>query len=138
MDNIRPIKTEADYDWAIAEITRYFDKEPVPGTPDADRFDVLAELIEAYETKHYPIAETDPVDAITAHMEMANLSRQALIKLLGSASRASEILARKRALTMDMAFKLNREWHIPAEVLIVPYHLADQGNTKDRKAAARA
>ncbi|TPK96042.1 MULTISPECIES: XRE family transcriptional regulator [unclassified Mesorhizobium] len=138
MDNIRPIKTEADYDWAIAEITRYFDKEPVPGTPDADRFDVLAELIEAYEAKHYPIAETDPVDAITAHMEMANLSRHALVKLLGSASRASEILARKRALTMDMAFKLNREWHIPAEVLIVPYHLADQGYKKDKKAAARA
>jgi HTH-type transcriptional regulator/antitoxin HigA len=61
MDNIRPILTEADYDWAIAEITRYFDNEPVPGMPEADRFDVLAELIEAYEAKHYPVAETDPV-----------------------------------------------------------------------------
>ncbi|CDX59137.1 conserved hypothetical protein [Mesorhizobium plurifarium] len=70
-------------------------------------------------------------------MEMANLGRNALVKLLGSASPASEILARKRALTMDMAFKLNREWHIPAEVLIVPYHLADQGNKKDKKAAHR-
>jgi HTH-type transcriptional regulator / antitoxin HigA len=138
MDNIRPIKTEADYDWAIAEITRYFDKEPTPCTPDADRFDVLAELIEAYEARHYPIEETDPVDAITAYMEMANLTRQSLVKLLGSASRASEILARKRALTMDMAFKLNREWHIPAEILILPYHLADQDNKKDKKAAARA
>ena len=131
MENIRPIKTEADYDWAIAEITRYFDHEPAVGSPEADRFDVLAALIEAYEAKYYPIEETDPVDAIIAHMEMANLNRTALVRLLGSASRASEILTRKRALTMDMAFKINREWHIPAEVLIHPYHLA-----KDEKEAA--
>ena len=55
MENIRPIKTEADYDWAIAEITRYFENEPEVGTPDGDRFDVLATLIEAYEDEHYPI-----------------------------------------------------------------------------------
>lgn len=131
MENIRPVKTEADYDWAIAEITHYFDNEPAIGSPEADRFDVLAALIEAYEAKHYPIEEPDPVDAIVAHMEMANLNRAALVQLLGSASRASEILSRKRALTLEMAFKLNREWHIPAEILIHPYHLA-----KDDRGAA--
>ncbi|MDX8535200.1 XRE family transcriptional regulator [Mesorhizobium sp. VK25A] len=125
MENIRPIKTEADYDWAIAEIAHYFEEEPAVGSPEADRFDVLAALIEAYEAKHYPIEEPDPVDAIVAHMEMANLNRAALVQLLGSSSRASEILSRKRAITMDMAFKLNRAWHIPAEILIHPYHLAN-------------
>ena len=55
MENIRPIKTEADYDWAIAEITKYFENEPEVGSADGDRFDVLATLIEAYEDKHYPI-----------------------------------------------------------------------------------
>ncbi|MDX8452758.1 transcriptional regulator [Mesorhizobium sp. VK9D] len=55
MENIRPINSDAEYDWAIAEIARYFDHEPVAGSSEANRFDVLATLIEAYETKHYPI-----------------------------------------------------------------------------------
>ncbi len=128
MENIRPIKTEADYDWAIAEITRYFENEPEVGSADGDRFDVLATLIEAYEDKHYPIEAPDPVEAIRSHMELFNLSRKALADVIGSSPRATEVLNRKRALTMDMVFRLNREWHIPAEVLVQPYHLA-----KDRE-----
>jgi HTH-type transcriptional regulator/antitoxin HigA len=128
MENIRPIKTEADYDWAIAEITRYFENEPEVGSADGDRFDVLATLIEAYEDRHYPIEAPDPVEAIRSHMELFNLSRKALADVIGSSPRATEVLNRKRALTMDMVFRLNREWHIPAEVLVQPYHLA-----KDRE-----
>ncbi|MGO4339385.1 type II toxin-antitoxin system HigA family antitoxin [Labrys sp. KB_33_2] len=128
MENIRPIKTEADYDWAIAEITKYFENEPEVGSPDGDRFDVLAILIEAYEDKHYPIASPDPVDAIHSHMKLFNLPRKALVDVIGSSPRVTEILARKRALTLEMVYKLNREWHIPAEVLVKPYHLA-----KDRE-----
>lgn len=60
MKNIRAIRTEADYDWALAEIERYFLKEPEPGTPAAERFDVLAALIDAYEAKHWPIEPADP------------------------------------------------------------------------------
>jgi HTH-type transcriptional regulator/antitoxin HigA len=123
MDNIRPIRTEADYAWAIAEITRYFDNEPEVGSPDGDRFDVLATLIEAYEDRHYPISAPDPVETIVAHMEMAGLTQGALAELLGSRSRASEILHRKRPLTMDMAYRLHTEWHIPAEALLQPYQL---------------
>ncbi len=134
MENIRPIKTEQDYDWAIGEITHYFDNQPEPGTPEGDRFDVLATLIEAYEDDHYPISALDPISTIAAHMEMANLNRRALADVLGSAPRASEVMARKRALTMDMVFKLNREWHIPAETLIQPYHLAHDAK-KTRKRA---
>jgi HTH-type transcriptional regulator/antitoxin HigA len=132
MENIRPIKTEADYDWAIAEITRYFESEPEVGTPDGDRFDVLATLIEAYEDEHYPIEAPDPVEAIRSHMELFNLSRKALAEVIGSSPRATEVLNRKRALTLDMVFKLNKEWNIPAEVLVQPYHLA---NDRERKRA---
>ena len=124
MDNIRPIKTEADYDWAIKEITRYFVNQPEPGSPDGDRFDVLATLIEAYEDAHYPISVPDPVDMISAHMQMKGLTRKDLADLLGSSPRASEILRRKRAITIEMAHKLNRRWGIPADVLIQPYRLA--------------
>ena len=131
MENIRALKTEADYDWAIAEITRYFEDEPKAGTPEGDRFDVLATLIEAYEDKHYPIEALDPVEAIRSHMTLFDLPRKALAEVIGSSPRATEILNRKRALTMDMVFKLNKEWHIPAEVLIQPYHLAkDTGSNR--------
>ena len=71
MENIRPIKTEADYDWAIGEIAAYFENQPGLGTPEAARFDVLATLIEAYEDIHYPMSPPDPVEAIKAHMEMS-------------------------------------------------------------------
>lgn len=124
MENIRPIRTEEDYNWALAEVTRYFEHEPEIGSPDGDRFDVLAALIEAYEDKHYPIEAPDPVEAIHSHMELFNLPRKALAEVIGSSPRATEVLNRKRALTLDMIFKLNKEWHIPAEILIRPYHLA--------------
>ncbi|TPM45462.1 type II toxin-antitoxin system HigA family antitoxin [Mesorhizobium sp. B2-2-3] len=132
MENIRPLKTEADYDRAIAEITQYFENEPEIGSPDGDRFDVLATLIEAYEDKHYPIEAPDPVEAIQSHMELFNLPRKALAEVIGSSPRATEVLNRKRALTLDMVFKLNKEWNIPAEILVQPYHLA---NDRGRKRA---
>ena len=122
--DMRALNTEADYDWALAEIARYFEREPEPGTPDAERFDVLAALIEHYEAKHWSIEPPDPVEAIRYRMEQAGLHQADLGRLLGSRSRASEILARKRALTMEQAYRLHREWHIPAEVLLQPYHVA--------------
>ncbi|MCK8786734.1 XRE family transcriptional regulator [Roseomonas sp. NAR14] len=122
--DIRPLRTEADYDWALREVESYFDNEPEPGTPEADRFDVLSSLIEAYEAKVWPIEAPDPVDAIRARMEDAGYSQTDLAVLLGSRSRASEILARKRGLTMEQAYKLHTEWRIPAEALIQPLHAA--------------
>jgi HTH-type transcriptional regulator/antitoxin HigA len=121
--DIRPIATESDYGWALAEVERYFDAEPTPGTPEADRFNVLSALIENYEAKHWPIEAPDPIEALSFRMEQAGYTQTDLARLLGSRSRASEILARKRALTMEQAYKLFHEWHIPAEVLIRPYHL---------------
>lgn len=121
--DIRPLHSEADYDAALAEIERYFVNEPAPGSEDADRFDLLALVIADYEAKHWPISAPDPVEAIKERMERTGFGQRDLAALLGSRSRASEILSRKRPLTMEMAWKLNREWGIPAESLIRPYEL---------------
>jgi HTH-type transcriptional regulator/antitoxin HigA len=118
--DIRPLRSEADYDWALAEIEPYFAHPPALGTTDAARFDVLAALIENYEAKHWPIEAPDPVEAIRARMQQAGYTQADLAALLGSRSRASEILARRRGLTMEQAYRLHREWHIPAEALIRP------------------
>ena len=121
--DIRPIRTEADYEWALQEIEQYFDREPEPGTRKADRFDVLASLIEGYEATHWPIEAPDPIAAVKFRMEQAGYKQADLARLLGSRSRASEVLSRRRALTLEYAFKLHNEWRIPAEVLLQPYHV---------------
>lgn len=123
MIDIRPLTSEADYDWALHEVEQYFDNEPESGTPEAARFDVLSALIEHYEAKVWPIEAPDPIEAIRMCMEEKGLRQTDLATLLGSRSRASEILSRQRALTMEQAYKLNRAWHIPAEILLQPYHL---------------
>jgi HTH-type transcriptional regulator/antitoxin HigA len=123
MENIRAIRTEKDYDWALQEIEQYFVHEPAKGTPAAERFDVLASLIEAYEAKRWPIEPADPIDAIQYRMEISGFTQRDLAAVLGSRSRASEILNRRRLLTRDMAYRLNREWNIPADVLLKPYRL---------------
>jgi HTH-type transcriptional regulator/antitoxin HigA len=117
---IRPLHSEADYDAALEEIERYFENEPKPGTPEADRFDLLALIIEDYERKRWPIEPPDTIDAIRYRMEIGGYTQADLGRLLGSRQRASDILTRKRPLTMRMAWKLHRERGIPAEALIAP------------------
>lgn len=135
MEYIRPIKTEDDYNWALAEITKYFESEPEVGSPDGERFDVLATLVEAYENRYYPISAPDPVATITSHMEYHSLPQKALAEVIGSSSRASEILSRKRPLTLEMIHAINTKWRIPADVLIQPYHLAANAGPARRFAA---
>ena len=117
---IRPLRSEADYDAALLEIEQHFDNEPKPGTSEADRFDLLALVIEDYEKKHWPIDPPDPIEAIRYRMELGGYSQSDLGRLLGSRQRASDILSRRRKLTMKMAWKLHRDWGIPAEALIRP------------------
>jgi HTH-type transcriptional regulator / antitoxin HigA len=123
MMKIRAIRNEADYDWALAEIERYFRNEPKPGTTEAERFDVLAALIEAYEARHWPVEPADPIEAIKYRMELSKYTPADLGRLLGSRSRASEILNRRRPLTIAMAHKLSKGWNIPADTLLKPYRL---------------
>jgi HTH-type transcriptional regulator/antitoxin HigA len=118
--DVRPLNTDADYRWALKEIEAYFDHEPARGTAAAARFDVLATLIEAYEAKEWPIDAPDAVAAIRHVMEERALKQSDLATLLGSKSRASEIMNGKRQLTMEQAWKLYRNWRIPADVLLKP------------------
>ena len=127
---IRPIRTETEYDEALDEIERYFDNEPKPGTAEADRFDLLALIIEDYERKCWPIDPPEAIDAIRYRMETAGYTQGDLGRLLGSRQRASDILTKKRPLTMRMAWKLHRDWNISAEALIAP------PRTRGRKSAA--
>jgi HTH-type transcriptional regulator / antitoxin HigA len=116
----RPLRSEADYDVALKEIERYFENEPKPRTSEADRFDLLALIIEDYERRRWPIEPPDTIDAIRYRMETGGYTQADLGRLLGSRQRASDILTRKRPLTMRMAWRLHREWGIPAEALIAP------------------
>lgn len=116
---IRPIKTEADYRAALAEVERLWDAEP--DTSEGDRVDLLVTLIEAYETAHYPIDNPDPIAAIEFMMEQKGLKRRDLEPAIGSRARVSEIMNRKRALTLPMIRALSRLLHIPADVLVRQY-----------------
>ncbi len=116
---IRPIKTEADYQAALDEIESLFDAKL--GTPEGDRLEVLTTLVEAYEDKHYSIPMPDPIAAIEYYMESRGLSRRDMEPYLGSRARVSEILNRRRPLSMEMIRRLHAGLGIPAEVLIQPY-----------------
>jgi HTH-type transcriptional regulator/antitoxin HigA len=117
---IRPIRTEEDYKAALRQVSAYFDNEPIPGSPDGDRFEVLITLVEAYEAKHYPIDLPDPVEAIKFRMEQAGLTPKDLVPAIGKLNRVYEILNRKRPLTLNMIWKLHQKLGIPAESLIKP------------------
>lgn len=115
--NISPIKTESDYDAALAEIDRLMDADP--NTPCGDRLGVLTTLVEAYEAKHWRVDAPDPIDAITLRMNQGGLTRTDLRRILGVGSgRVSEILRRKRALSVEMMRRLLEELDIPAESLL--------------------
>ena len=117
---IRPIKTEEDYKAALREVSAFFDNEPVPGSAEGDRFEVLITLVEGYEAKHYPIELPDPVEAIKFRMEQAGLTPKDLVPFIGRLNRVYEILNRKRPLTLTMIWKLHQQLGIPAECLIQP------------------
>ena len=116
-----PIKTETDYEAALAEVERLFDA--TPDTPEGDRLDVLATLIEAYEAAHYRIPAPDPIAAIKYHMESRGLARRDLEPYLGSRARVAEVLNRKRPLSLEMIRHLHTGLGIPADILVQPYEL---------------
>ncbi|GIK72115.1 MAG: hypothetical protein BroJett021_11030 [Chloroflexota bacterium] len=119
MNVIRPIRNEEDYETALAEIEVLWDAEP--GSADADRLDVLVTLVEAYEGEHYPIPAPDPVELILHVMEARRLMRRDLEPYLGSRARVSEVLKRRRPLSLEMIRKLQAGLGLPADVLVQPY-----------------
>jgi HTH-type transcriptional regulator/antitoxin HigA len=113
---IKPIKTERDYQQALKEIDKLWNAKP--NTPMGDRLDVLVTLVEAYEQKHYEIKPPDPIEAIKFRMEQLELKPSDLAKILGGRNRASEILNKKRKLTVKMMRSLRKRLGVPAESLL--------------------
>jgi HTH-type transcriptional regulator / antitoxin HigA len=116
---IKPIKSEADYQAAMDRLEILFDARK--GTAEGDELEILGLLIRHYEEENYPIDLPDPVEAIKFRMEQSGYSQQDLAKIMGSKSRASEILSRKRKLSLDMIRSLHRFWNIPTDGLIQAY-----------------
>ncbi len=113
---IKPIKTERDYQKALKQIEKLWDAKP--NTAKGDRLEVLVTLVEAYEEKHYKIEPPDAIQAIKFRMEQLGLKQSDLAKYLGGRSRVSEVLNRKRKLTVDMMRSLRKHLDIPPESLL--------------------
>jgi HTH-type transcriptional regulator/antitoxin HigA len=115
---IEPIRTEADNQAALKEITRLMASDPELGTPDGDRLDVLVTLVQAFEVRHYPMGPADPIEAIKFRMDQQGLTPQDLEPMIGRRSRVYEVLSRRRPLTLPMIRRLHAQLGIPAECLI--------------------
>jgi HTH-type transcriptional regulator/antitoxin HigA len=118
MSDLKPIRTETDYEAALAEVERLWGTSA--GTPDGDRLDVLATLIDAYESERFPIDPPDPIDAIRFRMEQQGLTRKDLEGMIGTRTRVAEVLNRRRSLSIAMIRRLHERLGISAEVLIRP------------------
>lgn len=116
--NIQPIRTEADHDAALREISRLMESDPPLDTPEGARLDVLSTLVEAFERKHHPIDLPDPVEAIKFRMEQYGLTVADLEPMIGKSNRVYEVLARRRPLSLKMIRGLHNGLGIPLEALI--------------------
>jgi len=117
--NIKPIKNEEDYIDALSYIEILMNAKP--NTPQMDELEVLTTLVESYEEQHYKIEAPDPIEAIKFRMEQEGLKQKDLISIVGSKSRVSEILNKKRKLTIEMIRNLHSQLHIPIESLFLDY-----------------
>jgi HTH-type transcriptional regulator/antitoxin HigA len=121
--DIRPIRNDEDHVAALREIERLWGASA--GTEDGDKLDILATLVDKYEESHWPIVDTsDPVDFLNYAIDELGHSQAELAELLGSRSRASEILSRRRPLTVEMIHKISQAWKIPADLLVRPSRVA--------------
>ena len=125
MERLRPIRTKADYTAAMAEIERLWGAKS--GTPEGDHLDILATLVDAYESRHYPMEPPDPIEAIKFRMDQQGLTRKDLEVILGTRTRVAEVLNGRRGLSINMIRRLHEKLGISAEVLIRP--------TRTRRAA---
>jgi HTH-type transcriptional regulator/antitoxin HigA len=133
---VKPIKNNKDYEAALHRIENLMDAKD--GTADSDELDILSTLVEAYEDAHFPIDAPDPIAAIEHCMEALNLDRKDLEKMLGSKSKVSEVLNKKRKLSMEMVRSLNKKMGIPADILIRDYKLKKPSTSARRKSVGTA
>ncbi|MGB6349783.1 MAG: XRE family transcriptional regulator [Pseudolabrys sp.] len=122
MTEVRAIRTNEDYEWALKEVEQYFDKVPASGTPEANHFDVLSTLIAEYEKRQFDIPDADPIEILEFAIESMGKTQAELGHLI-TRSRATEVLQRKRPLTLQMMRIISEAWHIPITALVAPYEL---------------
>ena len=130
-DELKPIRSEADYEKGLAEVERLWGAKS--GTPEGDRLDVLATLIDAWESRHYPMDPPDPVEAIKFRMEQQGLTRKDLEPMIGTRTRVAEVLNRKRGLSISMIRRLHARLGISADVLIRPSRSRKSRTTTARR-----
>jgi antitoxin component HigA of HigAB toxin-antitoxin module len=119
---LKPIRSEVDYNAALAR-TKTLWGAPL-GSAEGDELEALAILVEAYERKQWPTPATDPIEALRAHMDLNGFTRADLAQVLGSSSRASEVLNRKRALNLAMIRAISAAWGLPVSLLVAAYAVA--------------
>jgi HTH-type transcriptional regulator/antitoxin HigA len=129
---LRPIRTTADHQAALAEVERLWGS--AVGTPDGDRLDILATLVDAYEAEHVPMDPPDPVEAIKFRMEQQGLTRKDLESMIGTRTRVAEILNRRRGLSIGMIRRLHDRLGIAADVLIRPSGAESDHRTRPARA----
>ncbi|MDR0792427.1 MAG: helix-turn-helix domain-containing protein [Chitinophagaceae bacterium] len=117
--NIKPLKTNEDYEQAMCRLENLFDAKK--GTAKGDELEILSLLIEKYENENFPIDLPDPVEAVKFRMEQLGLTQTDLAKVVGQKSHAGEILNRKRKLSLNTIRQLHKNWNIPTEVLVQAY-----------------
>jgi len=137
MMDIRAIRTDADYEWALKEVEQYFDKVPTSNTPEANRFDVLSTLIAEYEARQFDIPDADPIEVLEFAIESMGKTQAELGHII-TRSRATEILSRKRPLTLQMIRIISEAWHIPVAALVAPYQLQSDSNPPSQHRRQRA
>jgi HTH-type transcriptional regulator/antitoxin HigA len=115
---LRTLQSEEEYRAALKAVRPYFEKEPAAGTPEAGHFDALVLLIEQYESRHYEIPRAAPVDVLKSVMVANNYSRADLVEIVGSKSRAADLLNGRREINLDQIRKISRAWGIPAGALV--------------------
>ncbi len=118
MKEIKPIKTENDYENAISRINQLLDLNPGPGSDEDNELEVLSTLVEVYEDEHYPILPPDPIEAIKLVMEERGLENKQLVPIFGTKSRVSEVMNRKKPFTLKMIYNLNKVLGLPLELFI--------------------
>ena len=133
---IKPIRSARDHTAALKQIEALWDAKA--GTPAADRLEVLATLVHAYEDQHFPMDPPDPIDAIRFRLEQLQLTTKALEPLIGSRGRVTEVMNRKRNLSIDMIRRISEKLEIPATILIRPTRCEGRPRTASRHASAAA
>ncbi|CAN7575307.1 transcriptional regulator [Acidovorax sp. LjRoot118] len=121
---VKAIRDELTYRTTLARVSALVDLDPAPDSPEGEELEVLGTLVEAYESRHYPIGSPDPIEAIRFRMEQSGITVKDLEPIIGKSNRVYEVLARKRPLTLAMIRRLNTRLGIPASVLISDYTLA--------------